>query len=201
MRNIKVGLENSSIPVSGTEPVTMDDRDYTSLSHRIINGAPDTVAIIVYDDRQIPIIRNLSEAGFRGQVILTESGLIAILENEDSDALSKFSLFTILSNTNLVPGSHSEYFVTSFKKRFDKDPTESIAGYGYDSMMVIADAIRSEFENSNVSAENIQKGLDASRYYGVTGPKVFDYHHAVGSTQDRWVFKDGKLKLTTISLN
>ena len=201
MKNIKAGLDNSSIPISGTEPVTTEDRDYAILSRGILDGAPDAVVIIVYDSRQMPIIRNLSDAGFRGQVILTESGLIDTMEKEESDVLSKFSLFTISSSTNLVPGNHSEHFVSSYKERFGQDPTKSIAGYGYDSMMVIADAMRSGSESTNISAGTIQEGLDASRYYGVTGPKVFDSHHAVGSTQDRWAFKEGKFKLTTISLN
>ena len=162
LNHIKTSLENSSIPVSDTEPITQENTDYSALSHKILNGAPDTIVIVVYDSRQIPIIRNLTEAGFRGQVILTESGLMDILEKEDSDLFSKFSLFTISSYTNLVPGNHSDHFVTSYQKMFGQDPTKTLAGYGYDSMMVLAEAIPPSCGNSSITAETIQKGLDAS---------------------------------------
>lgn len=199
LKNIKAGLSNSSIPITGTEPVTKDT-DYSALSHRIITGAPDTIVLCLYDSRQIPILVNLSDTGFRGQVILTESLFIDTLETEESDVISKFSLFTISSNSYLVPGSRSDDFVASYTERFGKDPSRSTAGYGYDSMMLIADAMRLGAEKGNISAVTIQKGLDASSYYGVSGPKVFDSHHAVITAMDRRVLKDGKFELMETSL-
>lgn len=200
LKNIKAGLKNSTIPITDAEPVTHEDTDYAALSEKILNSAPDAIVIIVYDSRQIPIIRNLTGAGFRGQVILTESGEMDTLEKEESDVLAKFPLFTISSNTNLVPGSHSDHFVTSYRERFGQDPAKGTAGYGYDSLMVIADAIRLGSEGGNISAKTIQKGLEASRYYGVTGPKVFDSHHAAGTALDRWGFRNGSFELMTLSL-
>ena len=200
LSHIQTGLVNRTIPVTDTEPVTWDSTDYAALSKRILNGAPDAIVIIVYDSRQIPIIRNLSEAGFRGQVLLTESGLIDTLEKEESDLFSQFSLFTISSYANLVPGNHTQHFISGYQEKFGQDPTKNLAGYGYDSLMVIAEAIPPGCEKGNVTAEMIRIGLDDSRYYGVSGPKVFDSQHAVGSAQDRWVFRDGKFGLMTTSL-
>ncbi len=200
LSHIQTGLVNQTIPVTDMEPVTSERTDYSTLSQEILNGAPDAIVIIVYDSRQIPIIRNLSEAGFRGQVILTESGLIDTLEKEESDLFSQFSLFTISSYANLVPGNHTEHFISAYLEKYGRDPTKNLAGYGYDSLMVVAQAIPSGCEKGNVTAELIRKGLDDSRYYGVSGPKVFDSHHAVCSAQDRWVFRDGKFVLMTTSL-
>jgi branched-chain amino acid transport system substrate-binding protein len=200
LSHIQTGLVNQTIPVTDTEPVTGENTDYATLSQEILNGAPDAIVIIVYDSSQIPIIRNLSDAGFRGQVILTESGLIDTLEKEESDRFSQFSLFTISSYANLVPGNHTEHFISAYQEKYGRDPTKNLAGYGYDSLMVVAQAIPPGCENGNVTAELIRKGLDDSRYYGVSGPKVFDSHHAVCSAQDRWVFRDGKFVLMTTSL-
>ncbi|HWQ63757.1 MAG TPA: ABC transporter substrate-binding protein [Methanospirillum sp.] len=200
MNNIASDLTNRSIPVSTKKPINRDDTDYAALSHSILDSAPDTIILIVYDNRQIPIIRNLSEAGFRGQVILSESGLMNSLEKENSDVLSKFSLFTIDSYTNLVPGIQSEHFVSGYQKMFHQDPTRTLAGYGYDSMKVVIEALPPACDTHTLTAETIRKGLEASRYYGVSGPKVFDSHHAAGSAQDRWVFRDGKFVLMTTSL-
>jgi branched-chain amino acid transport system substrate-binding protein len=199
LKNIRAGLTNSSVQITGAEPVTRDT-DYSALSERVISNAPDTVVVCLYDSRQIPILVNLSTAGYRGQVVLTESLFIDTLETEISDIISKFSLFTISSNSYLVPGSRSDDFVASYTKKYKKDPSRSTAGYGYDSMMLIADAIRLGSEDGNISAETIQKGLDASCYYGVSGPKVFDSHHAVITAMDRRVFKNGKFELMETSL-
>jgi len=200
MNYIVSDLTNRSIPVSIKEPIRREDTDYAALSHSILDSAPDTIILIVYDNRQIPIIRNLSEAGFHGQVILSESGLMNSLEKENSDVLSQFSLFTIDSYTNLVPGIQSEHFVSAYQKKFNQDPTRTLAGYGYDSMKVVTEALPPACDTHTLTAETIRKGLDDSRYYGVSGPKVFDSHHAAGSAQDRWIFRDGTFVLMTTSL-
>jgi len=204
LSGIRTGLDNSPVLITGTLPITGEDTDDTGFSVLIdplLDNAPDAVVISVYDSRQIPIIRSLSDAGFRGQVILTETGFINTLESEESEVLSKFSLFLLPSNSYLVPGELTDRFVKSYKERFGQDPERTIAGYGYDSMMVLAYAIRLGLVNGTVSADSIQKGLDDSRYYGVSGPKTFDSHQAVPPALDRWFFKDGRFTLLSTSLN
>ena len=100
----------------------------------------------------------------------------------------------------LVPGSHSDRYISAYNTTYGTDPGRNIAGYGYDSMMIIADAMRNAPENKSISAENIRKGLEKSQYYGVTGPKVFDSHHAAASALDRRAFKNGTFELMSISL-
>jgi branched-chain amino acid transport system substrate-binding protein len=200
LSGLESGLKTHSIPISGSFPITNEDTDFSGIFNTILNDAPDSIVISVYDSRQIPIIRNLSDAGYRGQVILTETGYINLLENEESEFLSKFSLFMIPSHSYLVPGERTDRFVKSFKDRFGQDPERTIAGYGYDSMMVLAYAIRLGSENGTISADSIQKGLDESRYYGITGPKTFDSYHTVPPVLDRWFFKDDKFILLMTSL-
>lgn len=201
LNGIESGLLNSPVNITGTLPVPQEGSDFSGLFNKLLNDAPDALVISVYDSRQIPIIRNLSEAGFRGQVILTETGFIDTLEKEESEVLSKFSLFLIPSNSYLVPGERTDWFVKSYLNRYGQDPQQTIAGYGYDSMMVLAYAIRLYSENGTVSAHSLQKGLDESMYYGISGPKNFDSHHTVPPVLDRWIFKDGRFSLLTTSLN
>lgn len=132
LNNIRTNLNNTSVPITSTEPITSNNSDYSALSQRVLDNAPDTVVIVVYDSREIPILRNLTKAGFRGQIILTETVLMDTLVKSEPDVLSKFSLLTISANSNLVPGSHTDQFVASYQKMFGQDPTRNIAGYGYD---------------------------------------------------------------------
>jgi len=134
-------------------------------------------------------------------VILTESALMTTLEEEIPDELETFALFTISAYTNLVPGEHADWFVSSYQDRFGEDPSRTPAGYGYDSLMVIADAVRTiPCINGAVTPDMIQEGLSRSNYYGVTGPKVFDSHNAAGTAIDRWGFVNGRLELMGITL-
>ena len=200
LSGIESGLLHSPVIITGTQPVSVEDSDFSGFFNTLLNDAPDTVVISVYDSRQIPIIRSLSDAGFRGQVILTETGFIDTLQREESEVLSKFSLFLIPSNSYLVPGERTDRFMKLYQDRYGQDPRRTIAGYGYDSMMVLAYAIRLGSENGNVFAQSLQKGLDESRYYGITGPKAFDSHHTAVPVLDRWIFKDGNFSLLTTSL-
>lgn len=200
LNHILKGLIEQDFQISGTYPVLPEENDFSSFTRTILDKAPDAIVIIMYDTRQIPLIRNISEAGYRGQVLLTESSCLENLEKEETDALSRFPLFTISAYTNLVPGDHSDRFVQSYQEAFGNDPSKTLAGYGYDSMMLIADAFRNGNGEENITAEMIKEGLDNSRYYGVTGPKIFDMNHAPTSAMDRWGFKDGRFELMTISL-
>ncbi|WP_319578349.1 ABC transporter substrate-binding protein [uncultured Methanospirillum sp.] len=197
---IRKELDNSSVSIISTEPVTDENPDHSTLALRILDAAPDTIVIIMYDEREISLIRSLADAGYRGQIIITESVLMDSYERSEADVISKFSLFTISAYSNLVPGDHTTRFISSYKKRFDTDPTKSVAGYGYDSLMLIAEAICRGTENGTITAQSIKDNLEDVRYFGVSGPKVFDSHHAVSTAMDRWVFKDGNFTLMSTSL-
>jgi len=73
-----------------------------------------------------------------------------------------------------VPGSHTEPFVAAYQERYSLEPAKSVARYEYDSMMVVAEAMRRGSENGAIYASSIQKGLSVIHYYGVSGPKVFN---------------------------
>jgi len=76
----------------------------------------------------------------------------------------------------------------------------TLAGYGYDSLMIVADALRDPVRTENITTDRIREGLSPARYYGVTGPKVFDRNNVPASAMDRWAFRDGEFALMTISL-
>lgn len=200
LTHLKMGLDQNDVQFSGEFPLT-DDPDYTSLVQRVLDTAPDSIVIVVYDSRQIPLIRSLSQAGFKGQVIVTESALMTTLEEEIPDELETFALFTISAYTNLVPGEDAERFLSSYQDRFGEDPSRTPAGYGYDSLMVISNALRTiPCINGTITPDMIQEGLSRSNYYGVTGPKVFDSYNAAEGAMDRWGFVNGRLELMAITL-
>ena len=191
---------NDSITISGVVPVGVDDSDISGLTKKILDSGPDSIVLIIYDSRLVPIIQSLSDRGFRGKIVLADSSVINTLESEAADSLSKFFIFTIFANSNFVPGIQTERFIADYQKKFGEDPRGTLSGYGYDSLMVLADAIRLGSENGPLSPASLEKGLQATRYFGVTGPKVFDSHNSVSPALDRWVFRDGRFRQIITSL-
>lgn len=198
-QNIKAGLDGSII-ISVAIPVGKEETEFLPLTDEIIDSAPDSVVIILYDHRLVSILENLTDSGYRGKIVLADSFLIDDLERNVSNILTKFFLFTISANSNLVPGIQTQQFISDYQEKFGENPTGTLAGYGYDSLMVTADAIRLGSENGTIIPSAIQKGLQKTRYFGVTGPKVFDSHNSVSPALDRYVYMDGKFRLLTISL-
>ena len=112
----------------------------------------------------------------------------------------KFSLFTANAYTTLVPGQDAESFVTNYQEKFGKSPEGSVAGYGFDSLMVIREAMVHQKQNGNVTASGLMKGLEKIRYYGVTGPKIFDEKNAVSPAYDRYIYKNGSFEILSTSI-
>lgn len=202
-RSLYTTIQNSlddSITISEAVPVGVQDSDFSGLTKKILDSGPDSIVLIIYDSRLISIIQSLSDRGFRGKIVLADSSVINTLESEAADTLSKFFIFTIFANSNLVPGVQTESYIADYQEKFGEDPRGTLSGYGYDSLMVIADAIRLGSENGSLSSPSIQKGLRKIRYFGVTGPKVFDAHNSVSPALDRWVFRDGTFRQIITSL-
>lgn len=199
MDEITSDLADGRTQITGSEPLTPDS-NIEELIQRVLDGGPDTVVVEVYDARRGDIIKKLADAGYRGQVELTKVGIIQELGDEAAVSLQPFSLCIISTTSALVPGAHTDRFINAYKEKFGDDPTESIAGYGYDSMMILYDAILFGSEKGNISAASIQKGLNNIQYYGVTGPKVFDDKNAVNPAMDRWVYQNGSFELMTTSV-
>jgi len=195
-------LENSSsVLISAEVPIIHDDPGYQQTISMILDNVSDTVVFIGPDPDAIPILKALNDAGFDGQVILTESTLLEILKAENTPNIAgKFSLFTINTYTTLVPGKNTDQFVADYQEKYDKSPEGSVAGYGYDSVMILYEALLHERQTGNVTAASLMKGLDKIMYYGVTGPKTFDENNAVSPTTDRYIYHDGTFTLLTQSI-
>ncbi len=192
-------LAKGTVQVTGTEPIP-DDADIEDLIKKTLDGGPDTVIVAVYDSRTEEILATLTDAGYRGQVVLTEAGGMRNLESNITNSLSKFSLCTISASTSRVPGAHTDRFVTAYREKYGMEPSEGYAGYGYDAMMILYNAVLLGPDRGDVSAQSIREGLSTIQYYGVTGPKVFDEKNAVGPAMDRWVFRDGRFELMSTSV-
>lgn len=199
---ITEGLKNSSRTVISAEvPISHEDPGFSQTIAKILDSVTDTVVIIGCDSESVLLLKALHDAGFDGQVVLTESCLMNPLEADTANNTpAQFSLFTANAYTTLVPGKGSERFVSDYQKKYGKSPEGSVAGYGYDAVMMIAEALKQENQTGNITAPDLMKGLRAIRYYGVTGPKIIDEKNAASPAYDRYIYRNGKFELLSTSI-
>ncbi|HWQ65375.1 MAG TPA: ABC transporter substrate-binding protein [Methanospirillum sp.] len=198
---IKQRLNTSSTVISAEVPISHDDVGFSLATIRILDAVSDTVVIIGCDTESVTFMRALSDAGFDGQIVLTESCLIKSLSADlINNTPGKFSLFTANAYTTLVPGRESDRFVADYLKKFGKSPEGSVAGYGYDALIMIQEALIHTQQTGNVTASSLKEGLDAIRYYGVTGPKIFDQKNAVSPAYDRYIYRNGTFDILSTSI-
>ena len=199
---VKKELQNTTSPVISTDiPIPHDDPGFSRTTSQILDNVSDTVVITGCDDAVIPLINALGEAGFSGQIVLTDSCLFDALTTEKNNvSLDKFSLVTANVYTSLVPGRDSEQFVANYQERYGKSPDGSYAGYGYDTLMIIHEALIHTNQSEQLSVTSLMHGLEKIHYYGVTGPKIFDPKNAVTPTYDRYIYRNGNFEILSTSI-
>lgn len=186
----------SSSKISAEIPLIYDDSGFNQIISQILDNVSDTVVIIGFDTKIPSLLTSLHEAGFEGQVVLGESYLMDLLTGDiNNKTVADFSLVTTNAYSTLVPGIRSDQFVLAYQNMFHTSPAGTYAGYGYDSMMIIQEALIHERESENITSSSLIHGLGEIQYYGVTGPKVFDEHNAVSPAYDRFIYRDGTFKL------
>lgn len=187
---------SSSSKISSEIPLVNDDSGFHQIISQILNNVSDTVVIIGFDTEIPSLLKSLNEAGFEGQVVLGESYLMDLLTEDTNDKIiGNFSLVTTNAYSTLVPGIRSDQFALAYQNKYHTSPEGTYAGYGYDSMMIIQEALIHQRESENITSSSLIRGLGMIQYYGITGPKIFDEHNTVSPAYDRFIYRNGTFEL------
>jgi branched-chain amino acid transport system substrate-binding protein len=159
----KVAAENN-IKIARVEKFRAGDVDYSSLITALKNAHVDAVFISAVADNAGPMLRQAKELGLTGITWIGDAGL----QNPAFWGLSNGAAAGALTGTPFDPTSTDpavKSFVDAFKAANSADPTLYNA-YGYDSVKLLAEAIKNAGEN--VSRQSIRdelskiSGLDAA---------------------------------------
>ncbi len=163
--------------------------DFSGLIGRVMTLNPDAVYLAAYAAETSQIVIELRRQAFRGYVLATAAfASPEIIEQVGQPAEGVFLTqagFDTKSEEPLIKG-----FVDSYRAKYGLTP-DLYAAHGYDSVLVLAEAIR---ESGGEFASDLWSALRGLRdFQGVTGTLQFDERGDVQKFPRVFVVSEGEL--------
>jgi branched-chain amino acid transport system substrate-binding protein len=145
-------LMGSGIKVLAEEVYQTTDTDYTGQIAKILNAKPDAVLIFGMTNESALAIRQFRRNGFEGFIYGPESLGVPAIINVAGEAANN----TIFGSGAVVPASPADAnsdverkMLEAFVAAYGAMPVSDVVYRGYDSVMLIADALRAAGDIKN----------------------------------------------------
>lgn len=168
------------------ESFTHGDRDFTGQFARILAESPDAVLVWALGDDLGALTRQLRQAGYGGPVLGAEGYTMAQVLEIAGDAADG----VVLAAQYLVPESPSgasdplaRSFLERYEASFGAMPASDNAYRGYDSVRILAEAIRRAGRLDGKAIADAIHGLQGFR--GIAGSFDFPGHEGEGIHHSR----------------
>ncbi len=162
--------------------------DFQALVDRVATLKPDAAYVAAYANELSRIIPELRAQGFAGYILTTSSFATAESVGHTGPA-AEGTLFTQSAfDIDDKSPDHVKTFAAGYKAKYGHAP-DLYAAHGYDSMMVLAEAMR----QGGKSSSSFWKGMRSIHEFpGVTGTFQFDEKGDVQKFPHVYVVRDGK---------
>lgn len=193
-------LMGSDIEVLVEEVYQTTDTDYTGQIAKILNANPEAILIYGMTNESALAIKQFRRAGYEGHIYGPEAMGVSDLLNVAGEAADG----VIFGSGAVVPVSPEEAnsdveraMLENFVATYGQMPVSDVVYRGYDSVMLIAEALRTAEDISN--PESIRDAfLNIKGYELIGGPYDFSNATGDGLTEARaYVIQDGKHVLYT----
>jgi branched-chain amino acid transport system substrate-binding protein len=165
------------IQVVTEEVIKVRTTDFTAIASKITSANPDAVGIFTAGAPNCTAVKQLRQAGYRGQIWGQYGMAGGVIANCGPEAEGVLFLQPFHPD---LPFDSTKRFVQLFQNRYNKAPTVFHA-LGYDGMWMVARAVKAA---GCVSAECIQRGLNqiaSQGFEGAQGNLRFSERDAVGA--------------------
>lgn len=157
-------------------PENMERHDLAVIE--TLTEKPDAVCIIGYPDAMVNLLKDLRNCNFEGEIVassaITAPGVLARCGEMAQGIM--FCKPPFLRDEEKNP--RVKNFMRAYEERLSRPPG-LLSAYGYDSFMVLAEAIK----NGGRFREDVRKGLIGLQdFTGVTGPTKFNTKGDVSKT-------------------
>ncbi len=163
--------------------------DFSGLADRVMTLAPDAVYLAAYADDIAQLVRELRTREFKGYILSTAAfASPEIIEQVGQPAEGVFLTQAGFDTKSEEP--HIKEFVDAYREKYGLTP-DLYAAHGYDSVMVLAEAIKN---SGGEYPSELWSGLRALRdFQGVTGTLQFDERGDVQKFPRVFVVNEGRL--------
>lgn len=179
MEEVSRYVEQPASLIVATESFKEGDSEFKAMLTKIKEKEPDVIVLIGYVKEGAAIVKQAKEVGLN-VTWLGSDGIKsdAFIEHAGINAEGIIATYPI----SMVSEPVTENFVELYEAKYGSGHIDSFAAYGYDTMMVVGEAI----ENGGYSADGIKDALHKIRYHGVCGMKIFDENGDVPAGYDLW---------------
>jgi branched-chain amino acid transport system substrate-binding protein len=177
--------------VVGTDTYKFGTTDFSPQIQKIrkLNPQPDAIETAMFEPDLPAFIKQLRAAGVTTKLICSDAS-----DTPATKQLGKLVNEMIFSTYGFpVPGSPLAAFYQRFKKHYGHLPTNVLSAIGYDTIYVMADAIKRAGTND---AASVVKALNATKnYHGVLGTTSYGTGTTAGFPDrpiaiQKWVWND-----------
>lgn len=162
--------------------------DLSGLVERVMTLRPDAVYLAAYAPDLAQMIRHLRDQGYKGTIFTTSAfaapEIIAQVGRPAEGVFLTQAVFDIESEDPIIRN-----FIEAYRAKYDLEP-DLYAAHGYDSLMVLAEALK---KGGRTSSE-FWKGIRSIRdFSGATGTVQFDERGDVQKFPRVYVVNEGLL--------
>jgi len=165
------------IQVVTEEVIKVRTTDFTAIASKVVSANPDAVGIFTAGAPNCTAVKQLRQAGYRGQIWGQYGMAGGVIANCGPEAEGVLFLQPFHPD---LPYDSTKRFVQLFQNRYNKAPTVFHA-LGYDGMWMVARAVKAA---GCISAECLQRGLTqvaSQEFDGAQGPLRFSERDATGA--------------------
>ena len=177
--------------LAGRDSVTPGESDYSANVNTILKTSPDFIYWTGYYQEGGLIIRQLRQAGYKGQIMVADGSVDAKLAEIAGGSNAEGVFATMTQTPDTIPGA--EGWISDYKAKFNADPGP-YSTQSYDAVRVAAEAITKAGDTKGDDIIKALEGIDGFQIF--SGPLKFTPEHTLSSGGFLiLVVKDGKFVL------
>jgi branched-chain amino acid transport system substrate-binding protein len=162
--------------LAGRDSVTPGESDYSANVNTVLKTNPDFIYWTGYYQEGGLIIRQLRQAGYKGQVMVADGSVDAKLAEIAGGTNAEGVTATMTQTPDTIPGA--ETWISDYKAKFNAEPGP-YSTQSYDAVRVAAEAIT---KAGSTDGDAVTKALEAIDGFQIfSGPLKFTPEHTLSS--------------------
>ena len=156
------------------ESITPGESDYSANINSVLNKKPDLVYFTGYYQEGGLIVRQLRQAGFKGQIMVGDGNVAPEFIKIAGEKYANGVVATMTLTPDTIPGGST--WVASFKKKFKSEPGP-YSNQSYDAVRLAAEAIKTAKSTDGDKVITALEGIDGFKLF--SGPLKFTPDHTL----------------------